>query len=216
MLLGCVALAAACGVSAPTKPPGSENTSVKLAVTLNLQAAVDSARVTVWTIDGTALLQSKLDKASGANGWTLWLGALPAPATYRFAIEGYDAAGTSIYQGESWADIVVGTETRIAIVIQAPPPPSQASQLPVVTAVSASAMPIPSLGQASFTVQTLSPQLLAFDWRDTCGGTFATPSEATTSWTAPAFATPPADCIVVLTISDGTSSITTYIPVTFQ
>jgi hypothetical protein len=185
-------------------------------VTLNLQAAVASATVTVWTIDGTALLRSRLDQAGAANSWTLVMGSLPAPATYRFAIDGYDAAGTRIYQGESWAEIVIGAETRIAIVIQAPPSPSQTTRLPVVTAVSASAMPIPSLGHASFTVQALSPQLLSFDWRDTCGGTFATPAGATTSWTAPEFATPPAECIVVLTVSDGASSLTTYIPVTFQ
>jgi hypothetical protein len=216
MLLGCVAFAAACGVGASTRPAGGEVNSVALAVTLNLQVAVASAAVTVWRMDGTVLVQSRLEQAAAANGWALRLGSLPAPATYRFAIDGYDAAGTRIYQGESLADIVVGAETRIAIVIQSPAPPSQVNQLPVVTAVSASAMPIPSLGHASFTVQALSPQLLSFDWRDSCGGTFAAPAGATTSWTAPEFATPPAECIVVLTVSDGASSLTTYIPVTFQ
>jgi hypothetical protein len=161
------------------------------------------------------LLEADLSRGPGST-WTASLNNLPAPSRYRFILDALNAQGARIFSGETVANLMAGATTELTIVAQESPPSALSLTLPVVSALTISA--VPAVGGGTVTLSIVAQDSgggpLVYSWQDACGGTFLDPSAASTTWTAPNPA-PLSPCPVLARVAEGASSVAIYFPITF-
>ncbi|KFE65310.1 Kelch repeat-containing protein [Hyalangium minutum] len=201
LMLG-LALLAGCSASF------SDTGSAQLAVLLPRSDSSSISRVSV-TASAADLPSASVDLASshGLQGGNL--GNLPAGANRSFLAEAFDAAGNRLFQGSaSGVPISAGQSAFVAITLQAlNAPQSSLNEPPVIDSLVASSTSVAVGGSISLqaTAHGLHPEEpLTYAWSSSAGS-FASDSEASTSWTAPS--TPGAQTLTVtVTDSGGLSS----------
>ncbi|HEX9241221.1 MAG TPA: hypothetical protein VF875_02140, partial [Anaeromyxobacter sp.] len=182
-IAACALLAVACAPQR-SQPVGSAAFAVEVA---SGGAAITSVTVEGQPANVTATLA--YDATSGKFKGTL---EVPAGAQ-TFTVRAY-AGATLVATGSASATVVAGETiyvqlTLLDTIAPPPPPPNQPYVTTFVVPASVGAGAV-----ATFTATAVDPQggALALEWSQFCsaeGGTFGTPSAATTTWTAPGAAT---------------------------
>ncbi|HEX8436902.1 Ig-like domain-containing protein, partial [Archangium sp.] len=172
---------AACTSSQPTG-------SVHFVASTQALSANDITRVKV-TISASDMSTMTVDLARSNGSWGGIIGNIPTGSNRSFLAEAYDSSAAKRFQGQaSGITLTANQTTAVAITLQeqAPPPP-YGNEAPVIDSVVASPTTIQTGGSISLTSTTHDSNTgdtLSFLWTGTAG-TFATPTAANSTWTAP-------------------------------
>jgi len=178
----------ACGSrgGAASVPSGSAEVSVMAL------SAGDVASVTV-TITGDGIVTPiVVALVSTAGTWAGTIGHIPAGLNRTFTLSAVDAMGTEAYHGMvSGVTITAGQSTTVVITAQQVAPPLLYNNAaPVIDGLVVSAVTVAPGSGMSLAVTAHDPNpgdTLSYTWSAEAG-TFASPSDPSTNWTAPATA----------------------------
>ncbi|AFE04501.1 branched-chain amino acid ABC transporter2C amino acid-binding protein [Corallococcus coralloides DSM 2259] len=180
-----VALLAGCSDSS------GEVGSVRFAVSASQALASDIARVSV-TSSAADIPAVTVDLAATNGVWGGIIGNIPAGSNRSFVAQAFDSSGTLRFEGSATGVTITANQaTLVAITLQQlnPPPPFD-NEAPFIDALVASSTSVAAGGSISLMAiaHDANPgDTLTYAWTATAGS-FSTPSEAATSWTAPATA----------------------------
>ncbi|WNG44853.1 kelch-like protein [Archangium minus] len=177
-----VALLAGCSASS------SETGSARFAVSVPQALSSEIARVSV-TSSASDIPSVTVELAPTQGVWGGTIGNIPAGAHRSFQAQAFDASGILLFQGAaSGVTISEDQTTLVAITLQeVNPPPAFDNEAPLIDSLEASAISVPAGGSLSLVASAHDPNpgdVLSYDWTATAGS-FSSPSEASTSWTAP-------------------------------
>lgn len=136
--------------------------------------------------------------------------------TYTFTVEAFNAGGDVVASGSA-AGVGVVPPGPVAVYIvlhELNPPVGPTKKLPQISSVVADPTQLEPGATSTVAVDASSPEghLLTFEWNDSCGGSFADPTAASTVWTAPGAE---GDCLLSVKVIDSTNetSVTVYIKI---
>ncbi len=210
-----IAWAIACGGTHRSEPAVG---AASISAAIDPLAAADIDHVTL-TISGGALaapLVQTLQKVD-ATHYTGTVADIPAAAGYLFVAEGWGAGTPApvLYRGEQ-ADVTIspGQVAQVLVVMQEVDPSGPpTSTVPVIDGMSASSTAVTSGAVVHLSVTAHSPDghALTYAWQASCG-TFSTPSQPATDWTAPVAG---GTCQVSVQVTDpvNATSVTAYLPI---
>ncbi|HUM12984.1 MAG TPA: hypothetical protein VLT82_18695 [Myxococcaceae bacterium] len=170
-----------------------------LATCVNDCGAVSRVTVRVSRGDGPDFPEVLTELTPSGGQWTGRISDIPVGPGRRFEARAYDAQGLQTASGVARSDIDKNATSVVSIDLVAPSGPNSA---PILDGISASANPLLPGGKSTLSVAAHDPDpgdVLSFEWVSTCGS-FASPHQATTSWTAPQAE---GRCTVSVTVSDG-------------
>jgi N-acetylneuraminic acid mutarotase len=172
---------AACTSSQPTG-------SVQFAAAAQALSASDITRVKV-TVSASDMSTMSLDLAKSNGSWGGIIGNIPSGSNRSFLAEAYDSSSTKRFQGQTSGVTITANQTSaVAITLQElAPPPAYGNDGPVIDSIVASVTTVQTSGSISLTTTSHDPNAgdtLTYAWTGTAG-TFATPTAANSSWTAP-------------------------------
>lgn len=205
-------LVMAMAACAPTAQDSGEVAGIaKIAVALT---AADVDHVTLAITGGLVPFTVPMTKVDDTHYSAIV--PLTPPGTYTFTANAYSATSVVIATGAA-TDVSIAPPGPVAVYIvmhEIPVPIGPTKKLPQVEFVVAAPATVPIGGTSTVTVAASSPEGhdLAYQWSDTCGGSFADATASSTTWTAPAVA---GDCLLSMMVSDGTNatSVTVYITI---
>ncbi|RKG66113.1 kelch-like protein [Corallococcus sp. CA054B] len=183
MLMLAAALFAGCGASS-----GDMGTA-RFAVSAPQSLASTIARVAVAS-GGPDIPTVWVDLAPTNGVWGGTIGNIPAGPGRAFAARAYDTSGTLLFSGSAdGVSILANQTTLVAITLQQinPPPPFE-NEAPLIDFVTVYPSTVVAGGTVSLSASAHDPNpgdTLGYAWSATAG-TFASPTEPFTSWTAPA------------------------------
>jgi N-acetylneuraminic acid mutarotase len=174
---------AAC--TSPQQPTGS----VQFAASAQALSASDITRVKV-TVSASDMSPMTLELARSNGSWGGIIGNIPTGSNRSFLAEAYDSTNAKRFQGQATGvTITANSTTAVAITLQElAPPPAYGNDGPVIDSIVASVTTVQTGGSLSLTTTSHDANTgdtLTYSWSGTAG-TFATPTAANSSWTAPA------------------------------
>ncbi|WP_224250131.1 kelch repeat-containing protein [Hyalangium gracile] len=184
MLALTLALQAGCSPSSSSSGTGSARFAVS--ELKSLSSEISRVSVTSSAVDIPSV---SIDLAPTQGIWGGIIGNLPAGADRSFLAQAFDDSGTLLFEGSaSGVTISANQTTLVAITLQQvnPPPPFE-NEAPLIDSLVASSTTIPTAGSITLVASAHDPNpgdTLSYAWSATAG-TFSSPSEAATSWTAP-------------------------------
>lgn len=178
---------AACG-EAPSGEIASESEAGGIQVVALALSSSDVVSVTA-SIAGPGLTQpmrSSLSKTSGQ--WSATISGVPVGSDYSVSIVAADANGTAIYQGTATGVVIRKNQTATVLITAQQVKPSQpfGNAAPVLDAVTVSSAHVAPGDTVTLVAQAHDPDTtdtLTYAWSGD-GGTFATSSAASTTWTS--------------------------------
>ncbi|WP_224371631.1 kelch repeat-containing protein [Hyalangium versicolor] len=197
-----VALLAGCSDSS------TDTGSARFAVSVPQALSSEISRVSV-TSSAADIPSVTVDLAPTQGFWGGIIGNIPAGSNRTFLAQAFDASGTLLFEGSaSGVTISENQTTLVAITLQqvTPPPPFE-NEAPLIDSLVASSTSVPAGGSISLWASAHDPNpgdTLSYAWSATAGS-FSSPSEDFTSWTAPA-STGIHSLTLVVTDSRGLSS----------
>jgi N-acetylneuraminic acid mutarotase len=186
-----------------TPTPVAATGSVQLAVSARQAlASSDVTRVAV-TISAPDLSPLTTELFPSQGVWGGVIGDITAGTSRVFLAKAFDASGALRYEGQvEGVTITAGTVTLVTLTLQSTTPSTPYSnEAPVIDSVVAAPTRVAPGGSVSLTASAHDPNAgdtLTFAW-SAASGTFGTPSQASTHWTAPATTGP---VLLTLTVSD--------------
>nr|WP_224243232.1 kelch repeat-containing protein [Hyalangium gracile] len=167
----------------------SETGSARFAVSMRQALTSSIARVSV-TSSAADIPSVTLDLAPSNGVWGGTIGNIPAGSNRSFQARAFDSSGTLLFEGSaSGVTLSANQTTLVAITLQqVNPPPPFVNEAPLIDSLVASATSVSAGGVLSLWATAHDPNpgdTLSYAWSATAGS-FASPSEAATSWTAPA------------------------------
>ena len=204
LVAGLLLALAACSKPAEV-PAGSARLSVSLHQSLS---SPEVSRVTV-TLTAAEFASRSVDLAEVDGHWTGTLGDVPPGSDRTFSAVAFDAQGTQRFTGQvSGVSIVAHEIAAVALVLQeVGEAPSLDNSVPGVQAMLSSVDRIKPGGTLTLEVRAYDPDpadSLSYAWTASAGS-FASPSSAATSWTAPQEAGP-VTLTVTVTDTQGASA----------
>ncbi|WNG44347.1 PKD domain-containing protein [Archangium minus] len=188
----------------PSSPPAGTSTTGTMRLAIATPAAVpgDIARVTV-TVSGADMspLSSELVLTDGV--WGGVLGDIPAGLHRTFLAQAFNASNALRYEGRA-EDVTVtaGATGLVSLLLQDSSAPSPfTNEAPLVDSLVATPTTVAPGGTVSLTASAHDPNAgdsVSYAWAAP-SGSFATPSQASTVWTAPTTQGP---VKLTLTVSD--------------
>ncbi|WNG27104.1 kelch-like protein [Cystobacter fuscus] len=183
MLALTVALLAGCSVSS------SETSSARFAVSVPQALSSEIARVSV-TSSASDIPSVTVELAPTRGIWGGTLGNIPAGAHRSFQARAFDASGLLLFQGAASGITLAENQTTLVVITlqEVNPPPAFDNEAPLIDFLEASAISVPVGGSLSLVASAHDPNpgdTLSYDWTAT-SGSFSSPSNSSTSWTAPA------------------------------
>jgi hypothetical protein len=113
----------------------------------------------------------------------------PSGSNRSFQAQAFDSSGTPLFEGSASGITVSENQTTLVAIIlqQVHPPPPFENEAPLIDFLVASATSVPAGGFISLVASAHDPNpgdTLSYAWSATAGS-FSSPSDASTSWTAP-------------------------------
>jgi hypothetical protein len=210
--------ALATGCSSNKKADPTSVGGVKVAALIgNTDQNIDHVKLTIsggTPSIGPNIVQN-LGKTDGHH-WSLTVTAIPAASNVTFAVDAFkDAAETvKLFTGQTTATIVANGLAQVYMELaEVNPTNNSVTHVPVVDAMSASAVLVtPGQTGIQLAVTAHSPDSdpLAYQWQDTCSGTFSAATAASTNWTA---GTTTGNCQISVRVTDATNktSVTVFV-----
>ncbi|HEX8971355.1 hypothetical protein [Oryzihumus sp.] len=195
---------AACGRSGGTAPAATSG-SARLVAACQGSACASVARVTITVSkgDGSDFTPITADLAQGSGQWSARIDQIPAGSGRRFDAVAYDQGGAKLYVGAGKTDIVAGATALVSMVLRSPtPPPPLENAVPLIDSLSSSRELVAPGATIQVNVWAHDPNpadVLTYQWRSSCGGSFDDAGKAAPRWTAPAAE---GTCPLTVTVSD--------------
>lgn len=194
----------------PNHDPGQGTGLAKVTVALEL-AEVDHVTLTVTGGETPIVVpMTKVDDTHYNAAVNVVTG------TYTLTAEAFNAGGDVVASGSA-AGVAVSPPGPVAvyIVLHEPNPPvGPTKKLPQIASVVANPTQLEPGATSTVAVDASSPEShpLTYQWSDSCGGSFADSTAASTVWTAPGTE---GDCLLSVKVSDATNetSVTVYIKI---
>jgi hypothetical protein len=197
-------LAIAFVLLASCSSPSPETGTVQFAVSAGQALSAGAVtRVTV-TSSGADIPSITTELVMTGGVWGGVIGNIPAGSNRAFLARAFDSSNTLIFEGStSGVTISPGQITLVAITLQEiNPPPPFSNEAPIIQSVVASPTTVLTGGTVSLQATAQDPNAgdtLSFTW-SAAAGSFASPTQPSTSWTAPGTSGP---VTLTLTVSDG-------------
>lgn len=170
---------------------GGGDGSVHLSVSMSALSddAARVASVVVTADNGTTQVQTTLTMVpSNANKWTGTLGGIPAGDGWVFTGIAYDSTNNALFEGATMAVTIYAGQTAIVVLELTPidPPPSYGNHAPHINSLFVSSDAVAPQDSIHLAVSATDADgdPLTYVWSDTPHGTFTTPAQPETNWSA--------------------------------
>ncbi|RKH37396.1 Kelch repeat-containing protein [Corallococcus sicarius] len=177
-----VALLAGCSDASPGAG------SARFAVSMPQALASNISRVSV-TSSASGIPSVTVDLAPTHGVWGGIIGNIPAGANRSFRAQAFDASGSVLFAGSASRITIAENQTSLVAITlqQVNPPPPFGNEAPLIDSLVVSSTTVPAGGSISLVATAHDPNpgdTLSHAWSATAGS-FSSPSDASTSWTAP-------------------------------
>ncbi|MFY0563826.1 kelch repeat-containing protein [Archangium lansingense] len=210
-----LALLVGCTDSPPTTSGTSSTGTMRLLIATPTAAPGDISRVTV-TVSGSDMASRSADLLLTDGTWGGLVGELPAGPERTFLAQAFTSSDTLRYEGRAEnVTVIAGATGLVSITLQElTPPPPFTNEAPVVDSLVATPATVLTGGTLSLSVTAHDPNAgdtVSYAW-SAPSGTFSTPDQASTTWTAPST---PGLVRLTLTLSDSRgATLATFVEVT--
>ncbi|WNG43111.1 kelch-like protein [Archangium minus] len=163
--------------------------AMRLAISTPLASPSDVSRVTV-TVSASDMNSLSTELVLTDGVWGGVMGDIPAGAHRTFVAQAFTASNTLRYEGRA-EDVTVtaGTTGLISLTLQdVSGPPPLTNEAPIVDSLVATPTTVAPGGSITLTVSAHDPNpgdTVSFEWTAP-SGSFSAPTQASTTWTAPA------------------------------
>lgn len=195
-------LASLAGCQPPALVEEATTGSIRMSVSLPSSAPGEVSRISV-TVSAPDMASNTFDLTLTGGVWGGVLQGLPAGQARVFVAQAFDASNTRRYEGRvTGVTITAGVTGQVSLSLQdvAPSPP-YSNETPILDSLLASTTQVAPGGNVSLLASAHDPDsgdTVSYAWTAPAGS-FASPSQASTTWTAPST---PGPVTLTLTVSD--------------
>ncbi|XXF80142.1 kelch repeat-containing protein [Myxococcaceae bacterium GXIMD 01537] len=197
--------------------PDDATGSVQFAATVRQAISADVTHLSVTSSGpGIPSVSVELAKTNGVWGGTIH--NLPAGPNRAFHAQAFDSAGTLLFEGQTSNVTIVANQTSLVVLTlrQVIAPPPFGNEAPVIDSVLATPLTVQPGDTVSLlaTAHDSNPtDTLTYAWTSP-GGSFSSPSGASTSWVAPAMEGITAITLTVADSSGAAASVSVSVNIT--